>query len=309
MAEQDRVAIVKYNGDLSGTLKKSLQLIGRSLFKEGDSPYIIKPNICTDKDPNGGATVDINLVKALINEILDFNINAEIKIIESDSYEKYIEKAFENHGYYRLVKDYRERNFNISLINLSKEPVTNIRIKGMYVNEINLPDILLESCFLISVAKAKTHKLTQITGVLKNQFGCLPQKDKTAYHRHIDETIVDINSIIRPNLCIIDGIIGMEGVMRGPIKKLGVILCGSNPVCVDSVLAKTMGFKPSKIKHIVLAEKHGLGKIDPIVVGEKIDNVKIKFKTPSLGLAGTVWKNVPDSLYPIFKLVYRKIKK
>lgn len=60
---------------------------------------------------------------------------------------------------------------------------------------------------------------------------------------------------------IVDGIVGMEG--NGPVsgdrKECGVIIAGFDPVAVDAVGAKIMGFDPLKIKIISKAfDNHGL---------------------------------------------------
>lgn len=284
-------------------LRRCIGLVGG--LRLPGAPIFIKPNICTEVDASGGANTSIQVVRAIIDEILREDEDAVIGVVESDSQGKSIEKAFETLGYFQLEDEYRSRGRDVSLINLSKAPTTIIPFKGLYFRELKIPKILLQRKHFISVAKPKTHGLTGITGVMKNQFGCLPEKNKAAYHGSIDRVIVDLNRVIQPDLCLVDGVVGMEGVVRGRLRRLGVFLCGRNPVSTDAVLAKVMGFKPSDIKHLVLAEKCGLGSIHPEVVGERVESVRIKFQR-SGGVVGMMGRYIPTPLYPIARYVYRR---
>jgi len=131
------------------------------------------------------------------------------------------------------------------------------------------------------VALAKTHDLTMITGALKNLFGLLPRKDQNFYHPDIHEVILDLNRMFRSSLCLIDGRVGLEGVISGSPRKLGCLILGRNPVSVDATMARVMGFDPERIRHIVEAERHGLGSLDPEVVGDDPEDSLVEFKTPS----------------------------
>jgi len=93
------------------------------------------------------------------------------------------------------------------------------------------------------------------------------------------EALVDLNTIYKPDLSIIDGVMGMQGFgpVGGKPKKLGVIISSKDPVAADAVAAEIIGIKPSKIKYLKCAEKSGIGTIRDIeVVGCNIDEVKTK---------------------------------
>ncbi len=128
---------------------------------------------------------------------------------------------------------------------------------------------------------AKTHALTFVTGTMKNLFGLLPRKGKSFYHPHINEVILDLNMLVRPDLCIVDAKEGLEG-WAGPRKRLvNMLVLGRNSVSVDAVMAKLMGFNPRDILHLLDAEKHGLGSLNPTVLGEEIESAAVKFNPPS----------------------------
>ncbi len=274
----DTVALLKIRGSFGETLQKAISLIGG--LKDLESPLILKPNICTGNDHTECANTKVEVIETLVDEILRENREIEIRMVESDSMSKYADKAFGRYGYKEYVERKSIQGVNISLTNLSKSPLTEYDFEGAYFKKPELPVILSDAGTIVSVALAKTHSLTMVTGTLKNLFGFLPRKDQAFYHPNIHEVILDLNNMFRSNLCLIDGRMGLEGVISGNPKSLGCIILGRNPVSVDAVMAKVMGFEPKNIRHIVEAEKMRLGSINPDVIGDEVKDCLVEFKKP-----------------------------
>ncbi len=275
----DTVAFLKCRGDFKETLGEAITLIGG--IGELGSPLILKPNLCTDNDHTGCANVKVGVIEALVDHILEGDKDIEVRIVESDSGSKYADKAFERYGYRAYVDGLSGRGVNISLHNLSKSPLTRFNYDGYYFKDPELPSPLMDAGSFASVALAKTHSLTMITGALKNMFGLLPRKDQNFYHPDIHEVILDLNRMFRSSLCLIDGRMGLEGVISGNPRSLGCVILGRNPVSVDATMARVMGFDPERIRQIVEAERHGLGSMHPEVVGDDPESHVVEFKTPS----------------------------
>ena len=76
---------------------------------------------------------------------------------------------------------------------------------------------VLETDGLVSLPKLKTHALTRFTGAIKNQFGCIPGILKSQYHVKMPDPydfatmLVALNTLIKPRLYVMDGIIAMVG--------------------------------------------------------------------------------------------------
>ncbi len=274
----DTVAFLKCRGSFKETLGEAVDLI-RGVGKLG-SPLILKPNLCTDDDHTGCANVKVEVVEALVDHILDGDSDIEIRIVESDSMSKYADRAFKRYGYRAYVDRLRGQGVNLSLHNLSKSPLTRFDYNGYYFKKPELPSLLGDAGSFASVALAKTHSLTMVTGALKNMFGLLPRKDQSFYHPKIHEVILDLNRMFRSSLCLIDGRVGLEGVISGNPRSLGCVILGRNPVSVDATMARVMGFDPERIRHIVEAERHGLGSMHPKVVGDDPESNVMEFKTP-----------------------------
>jgi uncharacterized protein (DUF362 family) len=278
MFSLSQVAVLKYKNNLVECIRRGINLVEK--FKGLPSPILIKPNICTISDNTGYSVTNVAVIESLVKIIIEYNDALTIKIVESDSQSKYVNDAFEKFGYTSMVESMVNRGYDVQLINLSNSTMQEYRYQGRYFKNPKLPIELTEDHYYISVAVPKTHYLTQITGSLKNQFGLLPRKDQAAYHPNIDDVIVDINSIVRPNLCIFDARVGVERWNGPKTHPMGLFVIGNNVVSTDAIMSHIMGFDPKSINHIRLANESGLGGLDPEVIGENPDDVVVKFRQP-----------------------------
>ena len=275
----ESVALVKLEKGLRKSLEKGLDLIGG--FGPIQSQVLIKPNICTLSDETGYSVTNVEVVAALIDLLFKVDGSLSIKIVESDSQSKYAMQAFEKFGYKQMVEGIVNKGFDVSLIDLSRPPLASIEYDGAYSKTLELAEILYEPKYFISVAVSKTHPNTFLTGILKNQFGLLPRKDQGFYHSRIDDVILDLNRFIKPDLCIVDARVGVEGWNGPKTRPLDAVIVGHQPVSVDATMARIMGFQPTQVKHIIDCSKFDLGTLDPIVLGQSIEDVKVEFKAPS----------------------------
>jgi len=274
----DSVALVRYKDSISEALKEGLDHIGG--FGSLESPVLVKPNICTISDGTGYSVTRVETVRALIELLLEIDEKLSIKIIESDSQSKFAEESFQKFGYNKLCQDMQGSGFDVTTVDLSKAPMKELNFLGEYFENPELPEILLDAGYFISVAIPKTHYLSFVTGVLKNLFGVLPRKDQGFYHSKINEVIVDLARIIRPNLNIVDARVGVEGWNGPKTRKLGAFIVGHGAVSVDATMTRIMGFKPQQVRHIMDTYDYDLGTVDPSVLGETIESLAVKFNSP-----------------------------
>lgn len=254
---------------------RALDLIDYKRVLVGWDKVLIKVNFITTKTWDTGATTDPIVVEAIIRSLK--NLPVDVYVVESDATTTNADKAFKVTG----MKDMCEDN-GVECLNLRHvKPRIKIPIhNGETLGSITVPRIVMEST-IISAAKLKTHTSTGVTLGMKNMFGLLPDKFKSKYHlRGISKVIVDINTVLKPKLTVIDGFVGMGG--RGPVGgdpiQMDLIIAGKDPVATDSTACRIMGFDPHEISHIRKAYQKGLGNINDIhVLGEKLEKVSRKF--------------------------------
>jgi uncharacterized protein (DUF362 family) len=232
---------------------------------------VIKPNLCYYWDYTTGQTTDPNFVAAIINLLREqISSNLSISIVESDASAMKCKYAFKMLGYERLAQ-----NYDVNLVNLSEEKAEeeNISINNQTFN-FKVPLIIKNADLRINVPKIK-YSLPQIkiTCALKNIYGCNPYPLKYKYHKNLDEVIVAINKLMKFNLCILDGII-VSGVQP---KKLGLIMSSLDPVAFDAAASKIAGVNQKSVKHLLLAQKEGIGNISYTPRGMSLEYFREKY--------------------------------
>lgn len=249
---------------------------------------VVKVNLCKPFPPDSGATVDVRVTRGVIDWILRENASAEMFVVESDTARRAVDEAFRATGHSNLTENCK----SLKLVNLSKTPRVTIgnrrggthrsrRFKH-FKNGLSISSTFLDCDYFVSIAKLKTHETERFTGILKNQFGCLPDKFKDKYHPYLSNVISDVNVVLRPDLCVIDGIVAMEG--EGPNfgapREMNVLIGGNDPVATDAVAARVMGMDPYSVSIIRKAGERGIGEIEldkVLLKGERIESVQEVF--------------------------------
>jgi uncharacterized protein (DUF362 family) len=239
---------------------------------------VVKPNLNDLKGPESGLTTDTRVVDALVRYLISHANPHKILIVESDSWCRLADEAFDMLGYREL----ESISPKVKLVNLTKMSTLDVQLPfPSDIKSIRLPRLFMETDFFISVAKLRTHH-TVISCILKNQFGCVPRRFKGRYHPYLNNILTNLNLLLRPDWCVVDGIVGADVRPR----KVGLMLASSDPVAIDSVCARIMGFNPEKIPHIKAAAKQSVGLMQDIRVlfdGDARADIRSVITPPFIG--------------------------
>jgi uncharacterized protein (DUF362 family) len=184
---------------------------------------------------------------------------AEVVIGEGPGHRRDIEYLLSATG---LADQLREQR--IRFVDLNHDDFRMVRLRSWFtgLRELALPVELLQSDFVISMPKLKTHHWAGMTCSMKNLFGTVPGAvygwPKNVLHVHgISNSIVDLVSSIQPHFTIVDAVTAMEG--DGPImgqpRSLGFVAMGSDLVAVDATCARVIGLDPAKIDYLRAASR------------------------------------------------------
>jgi len=290
---KSKVAIVKGakqpdERQIDATVRKAIDLAGglADIVKPGNT-VLIKPNLIWAATPETGTTTDPRICKTIANMVREIGakpVIADSSLVTTDT-EKVIQKA----GYGKL------RDEGYEVIDLKKKGLEMVKIpvpKGKDLKEVVLPKLVLDADVIISVPKMKTHDAAKVTLSVKNMKGVLPDVYKRRLHHvfNIFQGVADLCTVVKPDMAVVDGIIGMEGVgpADGEPVEMGLIIAGKDPVAVDTITALVMGFEPETEGCIAASAKAGIGtddlnEID--VVGEPVAKVQRRFKRVEEALA------------------------
>jgi uncharacterized protein (DUF362 family) len=275
------VAIVRaqsYDLDLGALLFQAL--------REFDLPLrgkkvLLKPNF-VEPDPGGVVNTHPAVVGAARECFLRLGAES-VRVAEGPGHERDTEAIVET----IRLRDYLGPLPGLFVdLNLDEVHPITLQTRASKLRELYLPKTVLEADFVVSLPKLKTHHWVGATLSLKNMFGIVPGCcygwPKNILHwAGITRSILDINSTVRPDFAIVDGIVGMEG--NGPIqgiaKPSGVLILGDDPVAVDATCARVMGLAPERIDYLAKAGTL-LGHLKPDKIrqlGESIRSVRTPF--------------------------------
>ena len=276
-----RVAVrraASYDLDLLAILRETIREF--NLPVQGKS-VLLKVNFVWH-DPLGAISTHPAVVVAAREAFLSLGASSVI-IADGPGLERDIEDIAES----MRLRDYLG-NMTTALVDLNTDDVHPVALKTRASNlkKLYLPAKILGADFVVSMPKMKTHHWSGVTLSLKNMFGIVPGScygwPKNILHwAGISNSILDINSAVRPDFAIVDGITAMEGngPIQGSAKSCGLLVLGDDPVAVDSTCARIMCLRPERIDYIRQAGLL-LGHLQEekiLQLGEKPELVKTPF--------------------------------
>ncbi|MBU0957607.1 MAG: DUF362 domain-containing protein [Nanoarchaeota archaeon] len=275
--EKEEVSVVKcktYNNKLvAKALEDSLKNINFNFIP--NQTILIKPNILSPTHPDKAVTTHPIILEELCKILKKHN--SKILIGESSSHNT--DEAFKTSQISKLSK-------YAKIINFESQDKKFFNLGEGELSKVPLPKILFDVDLIINVAKLKTHSLTTVTLSVKNLYGCVPGQLKEKYHRVLplakdfSKLLIGIENKIKPQLNIIDGVIGLEGEGPGPTGtpiKSGIILASKNSPALDIIASEKMGFNYKEIYTNIYSEIN-IKDIDIIGNGK---NIQLNFKKPS----------------------------
>lgn len=267
------VAIVRGTNPVEMTVK-ALEMVDANKVVPAEKPVLIKPNYITTDPPSTGITTDSRVIEGVVMFLKQHGAR-EILIGEGTGFGDTLE-AFKVAGV-----DAVAQKWGVRMIDLNKDEMIEVRPpNARTLKKVKIAKTALEST-IVSVPKLKPHRFTGVTLSLKNMMGVMTPK--ATMHSHLNQNIVDLVSVVKPSIAVVDGIIAGEGhETSGNPVEMNLVIAGTDPVAVDAIGSAVMEIPPESVKHLRLAEERGLGtcRLDRIrVVGEPVEKVKKKFKT------------------------------
>jgi uncharacterized protein (DUF362 family)/Pyruvate/2-oxoacid:ferredoxin oxidoreductase delta subunit len=311
-SENSIVSAVRANNyslaELVPAVKQSLELIGglNSLVRPGDKVFVKINHLSPPSPPERGIVTHPIFVEAVLTLLKEM----KVEIVVGDD----IEEGNVD-GY--TISRFREMcdRQGVKLVNLKEMGFVEKPCNGKLLKNVYISKIVDEADVLINLPKFKTHSLTIFTGGIKNLYGVVPDGLRRRFHRDylkpedFCQMLVDVYSITRPELTIIDGVMAMEGEGpgSGKMRNLGLILAGQDTTAVDAVASRIIGVKPEDVLTTRYAGERGLGISDLKkikIAGEKLDSFAVPdFKLPVNAYRLAV-KSIP---YALIKQILKQV--
>jgi len=181
-------------------------------------------------------------------------------------------------GYFKKNKKSAQYESIINTVKSNSGEFKEIEIpKGVSLNKALIIKDLFDCDVFINISINKHHSGTLFTNSLKNYMGATKRETNLFFHNgpekkegqedmtFLSQCIADINLVRKPDLCISDAteILKTNGPFGpGEVIKPGKVYASSDPVAMDSYGCTFLDYRPEDIYTTVMANKHGIGRID-----------------------------------------------
>ncbi len=235
-------------------VERGISLLGGpSCFASQNDKILLKPNWLTADPPEKCVTTHPSIFKAVAEIFI--GAGALVSYGDSPSFQS-PDSASIRTGVAAIAT---ELNIPLADFHSGKDILFK---EGIQNKKFTIANGVLDSDFVISLPKMKTHAFQRVTGAVKNQFGCIPGALKGEFHVKTPSALdfarmlIDLNAFIHPKLYIMDGIMAMEGngPRGGTPKKMNVILLSEDPIALDATVCRIMNLNPE----LVLTNKVGM---------------------------------------------------
>jgi len=240
-------------------VQKGFDLLGGvSMFAKRGEKIVMKPNVLIGSNPDSCVTTHPAVFKAVGRLLME--AGASVYYGDSPAFGK-CEANMRRAGL-KQVGD--ELGFSVADFDAGRSVS---HPAGLLMKSFVIAHGVLDADGLVNLPKLKTHPLVRFTGAVKNQFGCVPGLLKSQYHAKLPDPydfatmLVDLNTLVKPRLCVMDGIMAMEGngPRSGKPKKLSVLLLSTDPIAIDATACRIIDLDPEVVPTSRPGEQAGLG--------------------------------------------------
>ena len=233
---------------------------GMKQFVWKGAKVVVKPNIGWDVAADRGANTNPKLVAQIIKHC--YAAGAKQVTVFDHTCDDW-KSCYSNSGIERAAKDAGARVAPADTENYYQKVTVEdtTRLPNAKVHEL-----ILESDVFINVPVLKNHGGAQLTVCMKNLMGVV--WDRKEWHRNdLHQCIADFAAFKKPTLNVVDAYTvmkknGPRGVSADDVVTMKSLLVSTDMVAADAAATKLFGWEPADIRHIAIAAKKKIGRID-----------------------------------------------
>ena len=234
---------------------------GMEQFVKPNEKVLLKVNLLSSKGPEKAVTTHPDFVRAVAKAVREAGGKPYIGDSPAGTFSKRsLKKAYRSSGLENMAgEEDIPLNFTTGI---KKLDIPN----GKRLQRSPICEYALNADKVIALPKLKTHSFQFMTLACKIMYGVVPGLTKAKYHAQFPRKIsfadmmLDLLTIVKPQLYIMDGILGMQGQGPGsgdPVK-MDLVLASTDHVAMDIAVCKILGIEPVGIPALKMAKVRGL---------------------------------------------------
>lgn len=251
---------------------------GLSAFVRPGQRVLLKVNLLSASTPDQAIVTDPRLVRVVAEAVLRVGGVPFVADSPGGPFTRgWLMRAYRKAG---LVEVCHELGIELNVETGSERVAVP---GGRVLSSLNVCSFVKRADVIVSLPKIKTHSFQVLTLGVKNMFGCMAGLSKAGCHGSFPrraafaDMLLDVVSVVRPSLSIVDGVVGMMGEGPGasgsPVH-LGVVAAASDVVALDVSLCRLVGVEPVRVPVLRQARLRGLwpeGIVYPLLRPEDVE--------------------------------------
>jgi len=233
------------------------------IARPGDR-VLLKPNLLRRAEPEEAVTTHPAVVEAVTREFQDAGATVALGDSPGGVLER-IGPVLAKTGIGAACE-----RLGVEVVNFEASGSARIPLRDAPAASIPLARAVCDADVIVSLAKLKTHGITELTAAVKNSFGCVPGFVKAEMHKlapipeDFARTVCAIAEAVRIRVTLVDAILAMDGdgPSAGDPFDFGYLLAGEDPAAIDRVIYEMIGFDAARGPILVECGRRGLGVTD-----------------------------------------------
>lgn len=265
MYNKSDIAITVNNNE-KDAVSQGLELINANELINNDSVVVISPNWVNFKKPlpDSGVVVGTDTLRFILQWIKGHS--PKRIIVGTGSGNGDTPGVMKAVGYEKIIKEE-----GVEFVDFNTGPYVELQLNHSKPSKIKVNQVMNEMTVYISFTQLKHHEEATMSAAIKNMALTWPSteeqgtpKKNLGIHDELHGFIAAMAEKVPIHLSIVSAnpvMIG-TGPTKGVAKHTGIVVCGNNPVGVDAVCARLLGFKPQGIHYLHLLTQKRIGQSD-----------------------------------------------
>ncbi|SHI06975.1 DUF362 domain-containing protein [Clostridium grantii] len=281
------------NSDEKISLREALSYLPLEKFVSKEDVVVITANMVNENPPEKGVVVG----QESLREVIKFfkEMNPKKIIVAGGSGGTNTKNVLHNIGFDKIVEEE-----NIEFLDLNFGPFIELEINSNIIKSTKINSIIQDATIIVSFTQLKAHEEATISACIKNIALSWPPAEIHGYpkknlgiHEDLHDFIVAMAKNIPIDLSILSlspAMIG-TGPSKGIAKNTNMVLASLDPVAIDTIGARLLGFRPQAVNYLFRCIKEGIGQgtIDNIdLKGIKLVEIEKEFSKVAYGAEFTI---------------------
>lgn len=293
-----------------GTIKAIIRQGMKDLDYTPAGKVFVKPNVVyASKGGKLGTNAHTStvVVASALEELANIEGVKRVDLGENTGMRIPTRMFYKQAGYYDMIKDVKKKaRAKVNIFCIDEERRDQMHVGGLVHNTLRVSRKMARADSKVYLPKLKCHNVVNVTGAVKLNIGICSDDERAIRHDFmLPDKIVDLLAVGYPDFIVMDAIdVGVANEIIPTVRKLGLIIMGRNPVAVDLVASRLLGYAVKDVPYLKRAIERGY-------TPKRLEDVRLAGDITSMaGLAAQAKRLMPyDEEYYRWQDVHREFRR